>query len=49
MTKMLELEQQRLSFHKQLVGLENMSKIYELERQRLSFHEQLLNRRHDLS
>ena len=40
--QMLDLEQQRLSFHNKLVELENnMTKMLELEQQRLSFHKQL--------
>ena len=40
--QMLDLEQQRLSFHNKLVELENnITKILELEQQRLSFHKHL--------
>ena len=40
--QMLDLEQQRLSFHNKLVELENnMTKMLELEEKRLSFHKQL--------
>ena len=50
--KLLDLEQQRLSFHKQLLESEDSPKVHkllDLEQQRLSFHKQLLNRPRSLS